>query len=374
MRKRIATGSVFQRAYRDKKTGELRHTSAWYIRYYVHGKPITLAAETDDYDEAVAFLRQKMAGLSREAQYSEHPERVRMHQLFDLVLDFYRLQERRTTYDVECKIESRLRPYFGRMKAQDVTSQAQRRYIDSRRRENPRPQNATINRELAYVRRALKLGAHQDPPLVLRVPHFEMLPEDNVREGTLTHDKYRLVREGLPTYARIALVIGYHTGARKGEIRQIRIDKIDFRANRIELPARTTKSKKARYLPIYGDMAAELSMAVTAAEPKCAYLIQDEGKPVKDWEKAWATACEAAGVPKTLFHDLRRTALTNMVEAGFSEKEAMEISGHKTRSVFDRYHIVSEARLKQLAAKLEQHYQAKEQQHAPKPEERNAPN
>lgn len=49
-----------------------------------------------------------------------------------------------------------------------------------------------------------------------------------------------------------------------------------------------------------------------------------------------------------------------MIEAGFSEKEAMEISGHKTRAVFDRYHIVSERRLKQLAGKLEAHLKAKE--------------
>ena len=49
-----------------------------------------------------------------------------------------------------------------------------------------------------------------------------------------------------------------------------------------------------------------------------------------------------------------------MIEAGFSEKEAMGISGHKTRYVFDRYHIVSERRLKEMAAKLEVHLKAKD--------------
>jgi hypothetical protein len=49
-----------------------------------------------------------------------------------------------------------------------------------------------------------------------------------------------------------------------------------------------------------------------------------------------------------------------MIEAGLSEKEAMEISGHKTRAVFDRYHIVSERRMKQNAKKLEAHLKAKE--------------
>jgi hypothetical protein len=49
-----------------------------------------------------------------------------------------------------------------------------------------------------------------------------------------------------------------------------------------------------------------------------------------------------------------------MIEAGFTEKEAMEISGHKTRSVFDRYHIVSERRFKQLAERLEGHLKTKD--------------
>jgi hypothetical protein len=44
-----------------------------------------------------------------------------------------------------------------------------------------------------------------------------------------------------------------------------------------------------------------------------------------------------------------------MIEAGFSEKEAMEISGHKTRAVFDRCHIVSSRRLKELGKKMEAH-------------------
>ncbi|HKF68977.1 MAG TPA: tyrosine-type recombinase/integrase [Vicinamibacterales bacterium] len=75
-------------------------------------------------------------------------------------------------------------------------------------------------------------------------------------------------------------------------------------------------------------------------------------RPIRAFTKAWQAACAEAGCPGRIPHDLRHTAVRNMVRRGVPERIAMQLTGHKTRSVFERYNIVSDGDLRTAATQL----------------------
>jgi integrase len=182
-----------------------------------------------------------------------------------------------------------------------------------------------------------------------------MLEEDNVREGFLEHNQYLAFRNELPDHQRLILVIGYHLGMRRGEILKLRWDQVDWNTNLIRLERKQTKAKQARVAPLYGELRGWLEMAYAAREKACPFIVSWKGAGISEVKTAWNKARQRAKVPGLLVHDLRRTAVRNMIRADIPEKQAMRISGHKTRSMFDPYDITDERDI-QLAGQKLAHY------------------
>jgi len=84
----------------------------------------------------------------------------------------------------------------------------------------------------------------------------------------------------------------------------------------------------------------------------CRGVFHRSGKQIKNFQKAWADACTAAGVSDRIPHDFRRTAVRNLERASVSRSVAMKLTGHKTESVYRRHAIVSESDLSAGVQKL----------------------
>lgn len=200
---------------------------------------------------------------------------------------------------------------------------------------------------------------------------IKTLPEDNVREGFLEADKYRLILDALTAEIKPVFVVAYHLGMRTGELLAIKRSWVDLSEGLIYVNGRVTKNKSHKTALIYGDMKPWLEMLLSRGEvesPKCVWLFSREGKPVRDFKADWKQACETAGVSALLFHDLRRTAVRNMIRAGVPEKIAMQISGHKTASMLWRYNITDARDIKDAGKRTERYLETQRgQQHAQTP-------
>ena len=226
--------------------------------------------------------------------------------------------------------------------------------------------NGSINRSLSALRRMFYLAKEEER--LRYIPHFPMLEESAPRKGFFERVEYERLYAALPDYLRPVVAIAYHTGMRRAEITSLLWEQVDLLNRAIRLNAGETKNGEARNVPITAELHHVLAqLHAGSVGPLVCFRRTKTGKvlPVGDFRKIWYARCvklglgemkEEAGKPVyhgKLLHDLRRTGVRNLVRAGVPEKIAMGITGHKTRSVFDRYNIVSERDLAEAGRKLD---------------------
>jgi integrase len=333
----------------------------WRYSYFVNGRRITESSGSTDEAEAHRQLQVKLG--EKASGKAVPPSRATIGDLCALVMDNHRMRELRRTKVVEYVLKAHILKALGRLPASRFGSFQIKAYIQQRQAEGA--SNATVNRELAIVGRAFKLGYEAEPKLVFQLPVIHKLPESNPRQGFLEPDQYETLLGELPANLKALFVCGYHTGARKGELRSIQWPQVDFAAGLIRLPADQTKNKHPRTLPIYGDMRRWLEHQCETCPKGCLWVFHGSPSGQIDTHlNGWPEACKRAGVPDLLFHDLRRSAVRNMKKAGLQDLEAMRISGHLTRNVFDRYNIIDEEDLAAAGKRLEEYAQKRKQERA----------
>ncbi|MGA2464674.1 MAG: tyrosine-type recombinase/integrase [Thermodesulfobacteriota bacterium] len=362
-------GSIYRRKWKDKKTGEIKERPIWWIKYYRHGKPYRESSKGDKITVAERLLKKREGEIAEGKLPGVYFDKVKFDELAEDFLTDYRINGRDSLDKAERSVRY-LKEFFGGMKATEITTDKVKTYIDKRMEQGM--SNGSINRELAALKRMFHLEVQCTPPKVNLIPFIPMLKESNARKGFFEPHEYRALKEALPEELKPLVTFAYYSGWRKAEILGLTWDRVDLKEGLVSLDPGETKNEEGRTLYLDEELLNEMHNLQSQRRLGCPYVFHRDGQPIKDFRGAWNSACIKAGLfevvrddegnetkaPTKIFHDFRRTAVRDMVRSGISEKVAMTISGHKTRSVFDRYNIVSNQDLKEAARKKQAYHES----------------
>jgi integrase len=336
-------GRVYQRGAR------------WWIAYYApqngrsveHREPV---GKTEA--EARRLLRQRLREVAvhqtgLRAFQGPRQERMTVEELLQVLEQDYQIHGRKSLPQLRAHLRH-VRVYFGLDRAMAVTTERLRQYIAQRQDDGAAP--ATINRELEALQRAFTLAVEAET--IVLAPKFPSLSEQNARQGFFERGEFEAVLAHLADAdVRDFCEWFYWTGMRPGEIRALTWAAFDRETSTLRLHARDAKIGHGRALVLERELRAIIDRRVRGRRLDCPLIFHRGGRPMGEFRKAWKRACREAGVEGKLVYDLRRTAVRNMVRAGVDPSVAMKISGHRTRSIFDRYNIISDADLREAITK-----------------------
>jgi integrase len=340
--------------------GEVRRRGRIYwIRYYRDGRRFEESARTDKFEAARDLLKVREGDIAKGAAMTAKVGQLRFEDAAkDLIAD-YRVNGKRTLKDLTRRVDDILSPWFRGRRLATIGTADIRAYVAHRQTQGAA--NASINLELANLKRMFTLATQAGK--LLQRPYIPMLKEDNVRKGFFERAQFDGVRARLQAPLDAAVTLAYYTGWRMAsEILPLYWRQIDRAAGVIRLEPGTTKNRDGRVFK-YAELT-EVKAAIEALWGRHGALAgkgiisplvfcRGGGQAIKSFYTKWDQACTAAGCPGRIPHDFRRTAVGNLNRAGVPETVAMKITGHKTRSVFDRYDITSEEDLTEAARKLQ---------------------
>ena len=300
---------------------------------------------TDNKRKAEAYLLEKRLEASQ-GTYAPNASRVTVNELVDAKLTCDKNNNLKSLNCSEGRWRLHLQPFFGHVKAATVTTPLIAKYIQKRQGEGA--ENATINRDLQFLRAAFNLARKSCAIRV--VPYFPLLKEDNIRKGFLRDDQYAALAnacaaEGL--WLRAMFEVAQSFAWSKGELQTLKVGQIEFFSKTIRVY--DPKNNEGKVV-VMTDVVLELLTACCAGKSQDEYVFtRPKGTPIVDFRKNWTRATKAAGCPDLHFHDLCRTGMRNMRRLGVDETVAMKVAGRKTASIFRRYNIVDERDLREAS-------------------------
>jgi len=325
----------------------------WWISYYRDGKHFRESSKSAKPSVAKGLLRTRLGEITSGTFTTPADRRITVEQLYQGLVDNYAMNDMASLEGAEQRWNKRLKFFFGSMRASQLGTELLNAYVLKCQADGLA--NGTINRDLAALKRAYNIAYRSTPRRVQQVPVFPHLKEAAPRKGFVEQAQYdELCKHATKLWLRSLLAVGYTFGFRSSELLEMRVNQVDLANQSIRLWRGETKSGEPRLVRLTQETFTLLTACLQGKGPTDYVFSRNGGKPILDFRGAWETLCATANLEGLLFHDLRRSAVRNMIRRGVPERVAMEISGHKTRSVFDRYNVVSETDLADAARKIEQ--------------------
>jgi integrase len=334
-------------------------------------------SQSEKRKDAENLLARRQAELGLGQFTAPDVKRTTFEDLAALIRTDYVVNKRRSTERLEVSLKHLGRAFAG-TRAAALRPDRLDRYARERLEAGAAP--ATIKNELNALHRAFKLAKRAGK--VASVPEFPRLEAANIRTGFMEADDFAALLTELPESLRPVVQFAAYTGWRvPSEVLPLTWDRVDFAAGMVTLDVGSTKTGEGRTFPFAAlpPLKALLERQrerTTEAAKRTGQIIRNvfhrDGAPIRDFYAAWHNACRRAATlrrgaleeivrPALLGrvpHDLRRTAVRNLVRAGVPEHIAMKLSGHRTRDIFDCYDIVSERDLSEGVAKLARFHSA----------------
>jgi integrase len=348
-----------------KPKRELR-TQNYSIRIYdANGKPKDIATGSPLITVAKRLLHDLESAKGKGESVGAHVGRVTFDDAAKAVIADHKMNARRSTGREEGRIDLHLTPYFTGWRMTAITADKITAYVVMRQTAGAK--SATINRELQILKRAFKLA--QRAGKLVSAPYIPKLKESAARQGFFERPEFEATREKLPEHLRGLLTFYYFTGWRSSEALSLEIRQVNLAEGVVNPDPDQSKNEDGRLF----DFSAidELRDVLTAQVASAERLTRETGRmvttvfhrpdgtPIKSFRKAWINARKDAGYPGKLVHDFRRTAARDLVRSGVPESVAMKLTGHKTRSMFDRYNITSGEDLRAAGEKRQAYATAK---------------
>lgn len=346
---------------RAKGTGSIfipKGSRFYWVAYMSGGKRRYESTKSTVKKVAQDLLTSRLGDVGRGIIVTPKVGRITLAAGLKAVTNDLTMNGRKSVAETQQRIDRHLLKHFPAERRMNTISTADiEAYKAHRLSERAAP--ATVNRELAALRRAFRLALRGGE--LVQMPHVGMLQEHNVRQGFFERDQFEAILAHLPAELHPPLRFAFITGWRfKSEVLPLAVSQVDLNAGMVRLEVGTTKSGDGRSFYVTQELRKLLQGQVDSIEALrkrgtvTPFLFHwQDGSEIKGFRKAWKDACAAAGFPGKLFHDFRRTAVRNLERAAVPRSTAMAMVGHKTEAIYRRYAIVDEAMHREAAAKMD---------------------